>query len=201
MYAVGHLALGYITGKAASEVLDVKVNVPLLLLLSVLPDIDFVMPWLQHRGPTHSLVLSALLFLPIFWLYGKQVVPLFVSLIQHSLLGDLVTGGGVQMLWPIVSKWYRTQIHTTSILDISLEWALFLISMALLWKTRDIISLFQHHPTNLILMVPIVSIILPAFLRFPLAVPSELIIPHLVFLILLVFSIMVDLRKFTRSKH
>ena len=201
MYAVGHLALGYITGKAASKFLNVKVNVPLLFLASVLPDIDLLIPWLEHRGPTHSLVLYALIFVPSFWLYGKQVMPFLVSLIQHSLLGDLLTGGGVQVLWPIASEWYGTQMTIIGTLNISLEWTLFLISMVLLWKTRDVMSLFQHHPSNLLLTVPVFAIIMPVFLSFPLAVPFELIIPHLAFLTFLVFSIITDLKQISRSKH
>jgi len=200
MFAVGHLALGYLTGKTASKLLDVKINVPLLFLASILPDIDLILG-LEHRGPTHSLIVYVVLFVPVFWLYGKQVVPFFVALAQHSLLGDLLTGGGVQVLWPLVSEWYGAQMQITSTLNISFEWAAFLMTMALLWKTRDVKSLFQHHPSNLLLTIPVLTIILPAFLSFPLAVPPALIIPHLVFLALLILSIMTDLKQISKSNR
>ncbi len=51
MYAVGHFALGYLTGKVAAKSLDVKINLPLLFLASVFPDIDILIPGLVHRGP------------------------------------------------------------------------------------------------------------------------------------------------------
>ena len=54
MFAVGHLALGYITGKVADILLKVKSNIFLLLLVSVIPDIDILIPALEHRGPTHN---------------------------------------------------------------------------------------------------------------------------------------------------
>jgi len=199
MFAVGHLALGYLTGKAASKLLDVKINVSLLFLASVLPDIDLLLG-LEHRGPTHSLILYAIMFVPVFWLYGKRVVPVFGALAQHSLLGDLWAGGSVQALWPVVSEWYGLQVGMTSVLNVSLEWSLFLMSMALLWKTRDVVSLFEHHPFNLLLTIPILAFILPVLLMFPLAVPIALIVPHLVFLALLALSITVDLKQISKSE-
>ena len=201
MFAVGHLALGYLTGKAASKLLDVKINVPLLFLASVLPDIDLLLG-LEHRGPTHSLIAYTVMFVPAFWLYRKQVVPIFVALAQHSLLGDFLTGGGVQMLWPVFSESYGVQVQITSVLNISLEWTVFLMSLALLWKTRDVMSLFQHHPFNLLLTIPLLTIILPEFLSFPVAIPLALIGPHLVFLAIFVTSIMADLKQVSKSlKH
>ena len=200
MFAVGHLALGYLSGKAASKLANVKVNIPLLFLASILPDIDLLIG-LEHRGPTHSLIVYIIIFVPAFWMFGKQVVPFFVSLASHSLLGDLFTGGGVQMLWPAVTERYGAQIQITSALNISLEWIAFLMSMTLLMKTRDIMSLFQHHPSNLLLTIPVAAIILPAFLSFPLGVPLALVVPHLVFLTILGLSIMTDLRQILRIKR
>lgn len=189
-----------LTGNAASRLLRVRINVPLLFLASVLPDIDLILG-LEHRGPTHSLILYAAMFVPVFWLYGKRVVPFFVALAQHSLLGDLLTGGGVQVLWPLVSERFGMQIRITSILNISLEWTAFLMSMVLLWKTGNMRSLLQHHPYNLLLTVPAFTIVLPAFLSFPLAVPVALIVPHLVFLAILVLSITFDLKHILKIKR
>lgn len=193
MFAVGHLALGYMTGKVATKLSDVKVNVPLLFLASILPDVDLILG-LEHRGPTHSLIVFALAFVPVFWLFGKHVVPFFVSLGSHSLLGDLFTGGGVQLLWPLFPERYGAQVQITSALNVSLEWTVFLLSMALLWKTQDVMSVLHHHPSNLLLTIPIVAIILPAFLSFPLIVPLMLVVPHLIFLAILGLSLMTDLK-------
>ena len=83
MYAVGHFALGYLTGKIASKSLAVKINLPLLFLASVFPDIDLLIPGLEHRGPLHSVV---------FFFVKKRVAPYFVAVIQHSIIGDFLTG-------------------------------------------------------------------------------------------------------------
>jgi len=95
MFAVGHLALGYILGKTTSKSLNVNLNIPLVLVASMVPDIDLLIPGLEHRGPTHSLILIFLLFLPAFMLYRERAAPYFVAVVQHSILGDSITGGGI----------------------------------------------------------------------------------------------------------
>jgi membrane-bound metal-dependent hydrolase YbcI (DUF457 family) len=201
MFAVGHVALGYLTGKAASKLLNVKINIPLLFLVSLLPDIDFLLG-LEHRGPTHSIIVQTIVFIPVLLAYKKQAVPVFASLIQHSLLGDLLAGsGGVQLFWPITSQGYGTQICIADILSISLEWSAFLIFLATLWITKDIKRLFQHNKSSLLLTIPVLALILPALLQFPLAVPTALIIPHLILLAILVLSIAASLRQILKIKR
>jgi len=193
MYAVGHLALGYLSGKTASKILDVKINIPLLFLASVLPDIDLLIPGLEHRGPMHSVIVFCLLFLPIFILFKKRAIPYFLALIQHSLIGDYLTGE-TQILWPITTNWYGLGMEITSLTNILIEWALFLTSTAILFKTKDAWLLFQKHPSNMILAIPVLTVLLPTLLSFPLHVSLELVIPHLSNLALFTFSILVDLR-------
>jgi len=193
--------LGYLTGKATSKLLNVKVDVPLLLLLSILPDFDLLLPGLEHRGPTHSIFVYVIFLFPMFRLYGKNILPYFVALIQHSLLGDLLTGGGVQVLWPITLNWYGAQIKITSLTNISIEWIIFVSSLTLMFKTEDVWTLFRHHPSNMLLTVPVITIILPAFLGFPVAVPLLLIIPHIIFLTLLVISVFVDIKSLFKKSQ
>ncbi len=199
-FAVGHIALGYLTSKASSRVLDLRINIPLVFLGSMLPDIDLLLG-IQHRGPTHSLIVYAAIFAPVFFLYRKQVVTFFASLTQHSLLGDMLTGGGVQLIWPVSSRQFGVPVQITSELSITIEWVVFLAGLALLWKTKDGAHLFQHHPYNLLLTVPLVAIILPAFMSFPLAVPAALVIPHLILLGILVLSIVIDVKGTLKTRH
>ena len=191
MYAVGHFALGYLTGKIASKSLNTPINLPLLFLASVLPDIDLLIPGIYHRGPLHSVIVYCLLFLPIFFLYRKRAVPYFVALVQHIVIGDVLTGG-TQLLWPASLNMYGLNIEIISITNITLEWILFLISFTIMFKTRDILLLFQHHKSNLILSIPVLTVLLPTVVSFPLYVPFILLIPHLVYLTLFGFSILVD---------
>jgi membrane-bound metal-dependent hydrolase YbcI (DUF457 family) len=199
-FAVGHIALGYLASKTSSRVLGVRINIPLIFLASMLPDLDLLLGS-QHRGPTHSLLVYAAAFAPIFFLYGKQVVPFFASLTQHSLLGDMLTWGGVQLLWPVFSRQYGMPLQITSELGITLEWIVFFAGLTLLWKTGDVAHLFQHHSYNLLLTVPLVAIILPAFMSFPLTVPAALIVPHLVLLGILGMFVALDIKGTLKARH
>ena len=193
MYAVGHFALGYLTGKIASKSLAVKINLPLLFLASVFPDIDLLIPGLEHRGPLHSVVVFCFLFIPMFLLYKKRAVPYFVAVIQHSIIGDFLTGG-TQLLWPVSLDMYSLGIGIDSLTNIALEWVLFIISIILMFKAKDMLSLLNRNPSNLILSIPLMTVLLPSIITFPLYVPLVLLIPHLVYLFLFVFSIFVNLK-------
>jgi hypothetical protein len=195
MYAVGHFALGYLTGKVAAESLDVNINLPLLFLASVFPDIDILIPGLVHRGPLHSVILFCLVFLPIFAIYKKRAAPYFVAVIQHIIIGDYLIGGDLQLLWPLTTNMYGFHISLVSLPNIALEWSLFLISIFFMLKTKDIMSLFNHHPSNLILSIPLFTVLLPTVISFPLYVPLALLIPHLVYLTLFIISILIDLKS------
>jgi hypothetical protein len=199
MYAVGHLALGYLSGKTASKFLNVNANIPLLFLMSVLPDVDLLIPGLQHRGPLHSAVVFCLLFLPAFILFKKRAVPYFVALIQHILIGDYLTGD-TQLLWPITTSWYGLGMEITGLTNILIEWTLFLTSTAILFKTKDAWLLFQQHPSNMILAIPVLTVLLPTLLSFPIYVSPELVIPHLIYMALFTYSILIDLEAiFTKT--
>jgi len=192
-YAVGHLAVGYLCGKVTTKVLNAKLNLPLIFLVSIISDIDLLIPSLIHRGPTHSITLSLLIFLPVFVIHGKEALQYFVGLIQHPLIGDYLTGD-TQLLWPLTTKWYGAGVGMTSQTNILLEWGLFLTFLTLMIKTKDAHTLLQPHPTNLILAIPVFTVLLPTLFSFPLHVPSELIIPHLTCLTLFILSILIDLR-------
>ena len=192
MFAVGHLALGYITGKIADRVLNVKSNIFLLLLVSVIPDIDILIPGLEHRGPTHSLFILVILF-PVILLYGKKTVPYLVALAQHTLIGDYITEGS-KLLWPLTSRIFGTGMKVTSLPNMFLEWCLFLIFITLAFKTRDIWLLFQQHRFNLLLSTPLFAVFIPTLFNFPIYVPFELFIPHITFLTLFTLSIIKNLK-------
>ncbi|MDH5376642.1 MAG: metal-dependent hydrolase, partial [Candidatus Bathyarchaeota archaeon] len=190
-----HLALGYITGKVTSKLLNVNVNIPLLFVASVISDIDLLIPGLEHRGPTHSLIITTLLFLPTFIIYRKKATPYFIATTQHFILGDCLTGGGgIQLLWPATVQWYGIGFEITSLTNILTEWTFLLTSLTIMHKTKDMRTLFQHHPSNLLLSIPIFTVLLPTLLSIPLSVPPELIIPHLAYLTIFTISVLIDLK-------
>ena len=201
MFAVGHLALGYIIGKGTARFLDMSVNVPLMFLASILPDIDFLVPGLMHRGPMHSIILYALVFVPIMILYRKIGAIYFLCVAQHLLLGDFLTSGygaGIQLLWPFSSNWYSAGIYLASAASVYLEWIFFVLCFAWMLKAGDLRKLLFQNRSNLVLAVPILSIVLPVFFEIPLPVPFLLLVPHIVFLSLFCLSILVNLRAFSK---
>lgn len=192
-FAVGHFALGYILGKLTAEKLGTKINIPLILTLSVIPDVDILIPLLAHRGPTHSVIVSTILFTPLFLKMRREALPYFIALIQHPLVGDFLAGGEIQLLWPITSKPFGMPINIESVENITFEWALFTLSIIVLFRSGDLKILLQSHRTNVILLIPLVTVVLPTFLAYPLDVPLPLIPPHLFFIALLASSILADL--------
>ena len=194
------MALGYLSGKASGKLLKTEVNLPLVFMLSVVPDLDLLFPlFLQHRGPTHSIIVAFLFFVPFFAVYGRKVIPYFAALVQHSLIGDYVAGGNVQLLWPVTGQYFGMTIGIESPINITLEGVLFLTSMISMMKIGDLAVLLQPHNSNLILAVPAFTVLLPTFLFFPLHVPVWLILPHLVYLFIFLASMFFDVSKAFRK--
>lgn len=193
MFAVGHLSIGYLLAKATGKLLKQEVNLPLVFVLSLLPDADLLIPGLQHRTITHSIIISIIIFLPVFALFKGKAVPYFAALAQHSLIGDFVTGGrygeGAQLLWPITSSSYGVPISILSTANIALELSSFLVAVVIMLKTKDIQKLLRGNLAHLALTVPTLTVLLPTFLYFPLSVPAELLVPHLAYLFLFLLSI------------
>jgi membrane-bound metal-dependent hydrolase YbcI (DUF457 family) len=167
----------------------------LVLTLSIIPDIDLIIPFLEHRGPTHSIVTAFIVFIPIFAIYNKKAIPYLIALIQHSLIGDYTTGGRIQLLWPLTTGYYGIEMGIKSQTNITIEWIIFITSIIIMLKTKDTAKLFQPHNSNLILSIPTFTVLLPTFLSFPLEVPILLIPPHLVYTFMFLTSIIVNIPK------
>ncbi|MEM1540864.1 MAG: metal-dependent hydrolase [Candidatus Bathyarchaeia archaeon] len=197
---MGHLALGYLSGKISSRLLKTELNIPLALMLSVIPDIDLLIPFIEHRGPTHSIITSFIIFAPVFAVYHKKVTPYFIALIQHFIIGDYIAGGGIQLFWPLTPQQYGTGLSIKSQTNITLEWILFLTSMIMMFKAKETAKLFQPNNSNLTLIIPTFTVLLPTFLSFPLEAPAPLVPPHLVYMTIFFASIIIDLHK-TSSAH
>jgi len=187
--------LGYLVAKLTAQATETRMNIPLVMTLSVIPDIDILLPFIEHRGPFHSILMATIIFVPILVLYGKKGLPYYVALIQHSLLGDYISGGRVQLLWPLTQRLFGIEISIVSPTSITLEWLTFLTATVVMLKTKDMQTLFQPHNSNLILAIPTFTVLLPTFFAYPLEVPIALVPPHLVFLILFLTSLLIDLRK------
>jgi len=200
-YAVGHFALGYILAKLTSKVTKTRVNVALIFMLSVIPDVDILIPYVVHRGPTHSILMAFVAFIPIFALYHKNALPYFAALIQHSLISDYIAGGKVQLLWPLTTQTFGLELSIKSPANVTIEWLSFLTATFIMIKTKDMHPLLQPKNSNLILAIPTFTVLLPTFLAFPLEVPTALTPPHIIFLILFLASISIDLKYMINKRH
>lgn len=168
---------------------------------------DFV-PFIKHRGATHSVIVAFLVFIPFFIFYRKKSVPYFLAFLSHFLLSDFVAGGRIQLLWPLTFQHYGLEISIRSFANITLEWILFLAAMIIMLKTRDIAVFFKPLKSNLVLIVPLSTLLLPALLSLPvqpflwitLDAPIMLILPHLILAFLLLAAILTYLLNFFRKE-
>jgi membrane-bound metal-dependent hydrolase YbcI (DUF457 family) len=201
MFAIGHFALGYLTGKGVSKLLGVKINLPLLLVASVLPDIDLILEYLEpsllmHRGPPHSIITFTVLMVPFFIKYRKQAIPYYVALMSHSLLGDLFTGG-FQMLWPLSQDWYAVlNTSVRSVPSIVVEMMLFTIAVVAMYKLQDLQALFEPGNHNLVLFLAFGATLGPLLelnQGFESSIPAPLIPMSVFWITLFIYSMLLEL--------
>ena len=205
MFGVGHMALAYLLAKGSAHTMKVNFNIPLILVLSIIPDIDILAGEAFHRGPTHSFILAVLVFIPIFLLYRKQAIPYFLALVSHSLIGDLFIGGNLQLLWPIstshISLPIIPKIPIFSPINVALELTLFVVATIVMFKTKDLQLFFQKKASNLLLIIPVATVLLPTFLAYPLNVPILLVPPHLFYLGLFIIAIIAVFLNLSANKR
>ncbi len=204
MFAVGHMSLAYLLGKGSGKLIGVKPNVPLLMVVSILPDIDIVFDFLTgsqiHRGPTHSIIVALLAFIPLFIIYRKKAIPYIFALISHPLIGDFFIGGNLQLFWPLSTTEFGLHElgNIFSPINITLELILFVFAMLVLYKSQDWKAFFKADRTNSILIIPVATVLLPSTVGYPFAESLLLSEPlmalaHLVYLVLFVIAILKSL--------
>ena len=216
MFAVGHMSIAYLLGKSSSKPLHYKPNIPLLLVLSIIPDIDIIFDRFSsielHRGPTHSVIVAIVAFVPFFIVYRKKAIPYFLALISHSLIGDFFIGGQLQLLWPLSNTkfgfhelgFYYISIYNS--IDAVIELTFFIIAIAILIKSNDWKVFFTAHKSNLLLIIPIFSVLLPATIGYPFSksvflIQPELAIAHLFLLVLFSIAVLKTFQYLIQDKN
>ena len=209
------MAIAYLLGKGSSKALHTKINIPILLVLSILPDIDLVYDLLTgveiHRGPTHSVVVALLAFIPIFIIYRKKAIPYFLALISHPLIGDFFIGGQLQLFWPLSTNTFGLHelgsyyINIYNPINIVLEVTLFIFATAVLFRSGDWKVFFKADKTNLILIIPIATVLLPSTIGYPfsqslLLTQPTLAIAHLFYLVLFAIAVLKTLSSLFRRR-
>ncbi len=202
MYAIGHFALGYLTGKGSGRLFKAKINIPLLLVASVLPDIDLLLQRVNpelfmHRGPTHSIITFTLLMIPFFIIYRKQAVPYYAALLSHSLMGDFFTGG-IELFWPVSHGWFGVlNIAVSSLPNVLTELTLFAIATFIMFKAKDLQTLLKPNNHNFVLIIAFGAVLGPllaAGREFESSLPVLLVAPSLFWLVLFGYSMLIELR-------
>jgi membrane-bound metal-dependent hydrolase YbcI (DUF457 family) len=190
--------LGYIFGKGSSKLAKVKVNLPLLLAASVLPDVDLILRFIMHRGPTHSIITITVLMIPFFAIYRKQAIPYYAALLSHILIGDFFTGG-IELLWPLSQHWFGALNYSVTSLTIQItELTLFAATLPIMYKLKDLQSLFKAHNKNWALIIPLGAVLGPLLAlgrAGETAIPTLLAIPSLFYVFLFAYSIFVEIRS------
>ncbi len=153
--------MGYLVGKGSSKLANVKLNLPLLFAASVLPDVDLLLSFLMHRGPTHSLITITALMIPFFIIYRKQAIPYYAALLSHIFLGDYFTGG-IELFWPVSHGWFGAlNFDVTSLPSASVELGLFIVTIPIMLKLGDLQSFLKPNNRNWILIVPLGATLVP----------------------------------------
>jgi len=166
MYAIGHFALGYIAGKGSSRLLKTKISVPLLMAVSVIPDIDLLLEIVNpalfmHRGLTHSVITYTVLMIPFFVLYRRQAIPYYVVLLSHSLIGDFFTGG-IEAFWPLSQDWFGNKLMAIGRpLDVAAELTLFVVATSIMFKAGDLRALLRPKVRNSVLLIAFGAVLGP----------------------------------------
>jgi hypothetical protein len=189
--------LGYITGRGSSKLAKVKTNLPLLLAASVLPDVDLLLRFLVHRGPTHSFITLTVLMIPFFIVYRKQAIPYYAALLSHVLVGDFFTGG-VELFWPLSQGSFGVlNIEVTSLANVVAELGLFLLTLPIMYKLGDLQTLLKPHNKNWALIIPLGAVLGPLLTvgrGQEHTIPLLLVVPSLFYAGLFAYSLFVELR-------
>ncbi len=98
-------------------------------------------------------------------------------MISHALIGDFLIGGGLQLLWPFSTAQYGLHelglyyIGITDPVNIALELSLFAIATLVLYKSGDWRVLFKSNKSNLVLIIPLTTVLLPSTIGYPFSAP------------------------------
>lgn len=199
MYAIGHLALGYMFARLVNK--EKTLNIPLVWFLSMLPDIDFLIPQLKHRGQTHSLILHIIIFIPLFLMKGRKMIPYFLALTSHSVIGDYFTSYGVALFWPIDRRYFSfiSTINTGTILESIIELILFSIMVIT-------IILYKDNENSLYILkniVPIsffIIVIQLISINYIYSIPHIILIPNIliIFIVTTSYSVLIIKKIITK---
>jgi hypothetical protein len=141
--------------------------------------------------------------IPLFAIYRKQAIPYYAALLSHVLIGDFFTGG-IQLFWPLSNGWFGATDFTVHSLPIVItEFALFAITVPLMYKLGDLQTLFKPHNLNWALIIPLGAVLGPLLSLGrgqESGLPGLLVIPSLFYIVLFSYSMWVELRAWLKKE-
>jgi membrane-bound metal-dependent hydrolase YbcI (DUF457 family) len=175
---------------------------PLLFAASVLPDIDLLLRFLMHRGPTHSLLTITALMIPFFIIYRKQAIPYYAAMLSHIFLGDYFTGG-IELFWPLSHGWFGAlNFDVTSLPSASVELALFILTIPIMFKLGDLQAFLKPYSKKWALIIPFGATLVPLLSLgrgSENTLPTILAVPSLFYISLFACSMLIWLRSFYKT--
>ena len=181
MFAVGHMSIAYLITRGLKRSRLQSMSIPLVWVSSLLPDIDLLIPGINHMGPTHSIIIA--IFIPLCLITGREATPYFLAYASHTVLGDLITNNGIWFLWPLTLRRFQVPLPVTckTTFSANLELALFALFLLAYIITKDYASELHSNATRPLALIPIIALLVPLVFSFPIPVPLRLIPPHLAF--------------------
>ena len=138
-------------------------NMPFVFIVSVIPDFDLLLsPFLDHRGPTHSLLFALIVFLPFLVRYKKKTIPYFVAFLSHSIIGDIYFTG-IQLFWPFSTDRinFFSTISIRGGISVVLELVFFVVSITVMILNKDFQKLFANKKNRIYWLIPFLVVLGP----------------------------------------
>lgn len=161
LFFLGHMAWGVVfavvfAGKRERS----RLLVPLVLISSVLPDLDLFIGdgQMWHHTFTHSLFFWFVLFVPFLWMYRLKVIPYFVAVVQHFAFGDFLVGD-VMLFWPFISSFFGFNTAMMSWFDVGLEMVGLILAIILLFYRGYLRELLSVDRNNVLMFIPFLAVV------------------------------------------
>jgi hypothetical protein len=164
MFFLGHMVWGYIFGRISASALKIRVNIPLLLFVAILPDLDIYLSELgiTHRTVTHSLLFWLPISIVLLVVFRLSVVPYIVSIIQHIVFGDFIVNV-TPWFWPWKSM-FGLGFDLFSMVNITIETLGLILFVTYSYTNGDLRLILSKEKGTLISLLPILSLMLLPFL-------------------------------------
>ena len=157
MYLLGHIAIGYLVAWAFARWRKQKLSPWLAFTVGIVPDYDILFQGLGlvHHTYTHSLLLWAPVVIALV-LWKRESLPYVAGILSHLLIGDFLVSS-IPILLPLSNISVGLRFGMPSIADAILEASSFLLMLLLMLRNGDLRRMFSGQRTNLLMVVPLVS--------------------------------------------